>query len=144
MPRPYSDDLRWRMVYQRIFYERSYDEIGSQLFVCPKTVYRTVSTFLTTGYVKPCCLGRLNGSTTLFPHAEYIIVDCLLQAPQIQLSEIANYITNATGSTFAPQTLCRAIYRLGITRKKVNIKVILIAPVFDILISIKVSCFPCY
>ena len=66
-------------------------------------------------------------------------MDCLLQAPQIQLSEIANYITNATGSTFAPQTLCRAIYRLGITRKKVNIQVILIAPVFDILISIKVS-----
>ena len=68
----------------------------SQLFVCPKTVYRTVSTFLTTGDVKSCCLGRPNGSTTLFSHAEYIIMDCLLQTPQIQLSEIANYITNAT------------------------------------------------
>ena len=110
------------MVYQRIFYERSYDEIGSQLFVCPKTVYRTVSTFLTTGDVKPCSLGGPNGSTTLFPHAEYIIMDCLLRTPQIQLSEIANYITNTTGSAFGPQTLCRAIYRLGITRKKVNIK----------------------
>ena len=43
--------------------------------------------------VKPCCLGRANGSTTLFPHAEYIIMDCLLQTPQIQLSEIAIYIT---------------------------------------------------
>ena len=132
MPRPYLDDLRWRMVYQRIFYERSYDEIGSQLFVCPKTVYRTVSTFLTTGDVKPCCLGRPNGSTTLFPHAEYIIMDCLLQAPQIQLIEIANDITNAAASMFAPQMRCHAIYRLGITRKKVNIKFILIAHDFDI------------
>ena len=41
MPRPYSaDDLRWRMVYQRLFYQRRYKEIASQLFVCPKTVYR--------------------------------------------------------------------------------------------------------
>ena len=77
---------------------------------------------MTTGDVKPCCLGRPNGSTNLFAHAEYIIMDCLLQTPQIQLSEIANYITNATGSVLGPQTLCRAIYRLGITPQKVNIK----------------------
>ena len=49
-------------------------------------------------------------------------MDCLLQTPQIQLSEIANYITNATGSAFGPQTLCRATYRLEMTPQKVNIK----------------------
>ena len=31
MPAPYSDDLRWRMIYQRLFYNRHYDEIASQL-----------------------------------------------------------------------------------------------------------------
>ena len=31
MPRPYSaDDLRWRMVYQTLFYQRRYKEIASQ------------------------------------------------------------------------------------------------------------------
>ncbi len=117
---PYSDDLRWTMVYQRIFYQRSYDEIASQLFVCPKTVYRTIRTFLNTGDVKPCRLGRPSGSVTLFDHEEYILMECILQAPQIQLHEIANYISNATGSAFSPQTLCRTVYRLGITRKKVS------------------------
>ena len=48
MPRPYSNDLRWRMIDQRYFYNRSYEDIASQLFVCPKTVYRTVRTFLNT------------------------------------------------------------------------------------------------
>ncbi len=91
MPRPYSDDLRWRMVYQRIFYQRSYDEIASQLFICPKTVYQTIRTSLNTGNVKPCRLGRPSGSVTLFEHEEYILMECILRTPQIQLHEIANH-----------------------------------------------------
>jgi transposase len=102
MPRPYSDDLRWRMVYQKPFYEKSYEEIALQLFVCPKTVYRTIRTFLNTGDVKPCRPGRPTGSITLFPHEEYIIMDCLLRTPQIQLHEIENHISNATGLHLAP------------------------------------------
>ena len=59
MSRPYSaHDLRWRMVYQRLFYQRRYKEIASQLFVCPKTEYRTI-TFLNSGDVKPYRLGLL-------------------------------------------------------------------------------------
>ena len=71
-PRPYSaDDLRWRMVYQRLFYQRRYKQIASQLFVCPKTVYRTI-TFLNSGDVKPYRLGRPTGSAILFDHEESI------------------------------------------------------------------------
>ena len=66
--KPYSaHDLRWRMVYQRLFYQRRYKEIASQLFVCPKTVYRTI-TFLNSGDVKPYRLGRPTGSASLFDH----------------------------------------------------------------------------
>ena len=119
MPRPYSDDLRWRMVYQRLFFEKSHEEIALQLFVSPKALYRTISTFLNTGNVKPCRLGCPTGSITLFPHEEYIIMDCLLRSPQVQLHEMANHISNATGSAFGPRRLCRAVYRLGITRKMV-------------------------
>ena len=97
-------------------------EIASQtqLFVSSKTVYRTIRTFLNTGDVKPCRLGRPSESVTLFEHEEYILMECILQTPQIQLHEIANHIFNATGSAFGPQTLCRTMYRLGITRKKVS------------------------
>ena len=108
------------MVYQKLFFEKSYEKIALQLFVSPKTVYRTITTFLNPGDVKPCRLGRPTGSITLFPHEEDIIMDCLLRSPQMQLHEIANYVSNATGSAFGPRTLqCRAVYRLGITRKKV-------------------------
>ena len=124
MPRPFSDDLRWRMIFQRIFYQRTYDEIATQLFVSSKTVQRTCITFFNTGDVKPCCFGRPTGSVTLFFHEEYIIMDSILQTPQIQLNEIADLIINSTGSAFSAETLCKAIYRLGITRKKVsNVKI---------------------
>ena len=120
MPRQFSDDLRWRMIFQRIFYRRMYDEIATQLFVSSKTVYRTCTTFFNTGDVKPCCFGRPTGSVTLFLHEEYIIMDSILQTPQIQLNVIADHIINSTGSVFSAETLCKAVYRLGITRKKVS------------------------
>ena len=115
--------LRWRMIFQRLFYGRSYEEIALQLFVSSRTVYRTVSTFMNTGDVKPCRLGRPSGSITLFPHEEYIIMDCILQTPEIQLNEIANHIVKTTGSAFGPRTLCYALYRLGITPKKVLVAI---------------------
>ena len=61
MPKPYAEDLRRRMIFQRLSYERSYVAIASQLFVFPETVQRTISTFLSTGVVKPCNIGRPTG-----------------------------------------------------------------------------------
>ena len=120
MPRPYSDDLRWRMVYQKLFFEKSYEKVHCNYLLVQRLCIGRLARFLNTGDVKPCRLGRPTGSITLFPHEEYIIMDCLLRSPQMQLHEIANYISNATGSAFGPRTLqCRAVYRLGITRKKV-------------------------
>ena len=72
MPRPYSaHDLRWRMIYQRLFYRRKYKKIVSQLFVCPKTVYRTI-TFLNSGDVTPYRLGRSTGSASLLDREESV------------------------------------------------------------------------
>ena len=58
MPKPFSDDLRCRIIYQRLFYAKSYKETASQLFVSPRTVLMTVRTFLHTGDVKTCRIGR--------------------------------------------------------------------------------------
>ena len=122
MPRPCSaHDLRWRMVYQRLFYQRRYKEIASQLFVCPKTVYRTI-TFLNSGDVKPYRLGRPTGSASLFDHEESIRHNGLYSSntSDTTIHEIANYITSATGSSFRPQTLCHAVHMLRMTRKNVG------------------------
>ena len=94
-------------------YERSFAEIASQLMVCSETVRRTVSTFLNTGDVKPCNIGRPTGSISLIPHEEYIIMDCVFRMPQIQLHEITNHVLNVG-----------AVHRLGMTRIKVIVGMI--------------------
>ena len=78
------------MVYQHLFYQRSYKEIASQLFVSPQTVQRVWDIFVTTGDVSPCRVGRPEGSVSLLPHEEYLTMDSILQKPQTQLSEIAH------------------------------------------------------
>jgi hypothetical protein len=77
MPSPYSDDLRWKMVYQRLFYEKSYEQIASlQLFVSPTSLLFIGRLGTRRVMWKPCRLGRPTGSIALFPHEEYIILDC--------------------------------------------------------------------
>ncbi len=99
---------------------KSYNEIASQLFVSPRTVLKRIRTFLNTGDVKACCLGRPTASISLFPYEEYVVVDCVLRKPQIQLYEIAHFIFNTTGMSLCLETLCPVVYRLGITRNKVS------------------------
>ena len=110
------------MVYQRLFYQRSYKEITSQLFVCPKTVYRMIIyTFLNSGDVKPYRLGRPILEARVYSIMKSLsIMDCILRTTRIRLHEIANYITSATSSSFRPQTLCHAVHMLGMTRKNVG------------------------
>ena len=132
MPAPYSNDLRWRMIFQLIFYQRTYNEVATQLFVSAKTVYRTYRTFLYTGDVKPCTIGRPKDTNTFLAHEEFIIMDFILGMPHMQLNELANYIFNTTGSAFSEETLCKAVHRLGITRKKVYFKHVWIMHVIDI------------
>ncbi len=99
---------------------KSYNEIASQLFVSPRTVLKRVRTFLNTGDVKTCRLGRPTASISLFPYEEYVVVDCVLRKPQIQLYEIANFIFNATGLSLCLEMLCPVVYRPGITRNKMS------------------------
>ena len=47
----YSNDITWRMVYQRCGLGLSYKQIGEQLNVDPSTVCRTVQLFEETGTV---------------------------------------------------------------------------------------------
>ena len=134
MPRPFSEDLRWRMVFQRLFYARTFGEIAANLLVSPKTVQRTCNTFYMTGDVDHCCLGRPTQTTTLIPHEEYIIVESLLENPKIQLSEIAGRILTTTGSAFSTETLCKTVHRLGFTRKKVNaVGVVIVIRILNVL-----------
>jgi hypothetical protein len=76
MPKPYSDDLRWRLVWLKLFYGMSNVDISSTLFVSPKTVSRIYRLFVTTGNVtSPKVFWRPKGTTKLYEHEELIICE---------------------------------------------------------------------
>ena len=78
MPRLFFDDLRWKIIYQHLFYAKTCQEIATNLFVSPMTVKRTCVNFYATGDVKPWPIGRPPETTCLFPHEENMIMECLL------------------------------------------------------------------
>jgi len=79
----YSDDLRWRMVWQRLALGYTYKQIGANLGVDSSTVQRTTCLFERTGNVhkRPYPEGRLEKKLT--PTVELIIITLVIQNPGI-------------------------------------------------------------
>ena len=51
MPKAYSSDLRWRIVWSYLYRGQDIDEVAEQFFLCTRTVRRFVDLFLSTGDV---------------------------------------------------------------------------------------------
>ena len=62
MPAPYSDDLRWRVIWFVHILQHSVEEASFFLGVCERTVERYISKFPLNGDVKPEPVGRSYGS----------------------------------------------------------------------------------
>ena len=86
----YGLDIRWRMVYQRVYLELSFKAISQNLCVDVSTVRRTLDLFMLTGDVtkRPypeqhgCKLRRLTEDDQLF------ILNLVLERPGIYLHEL--------------------------------------------------------
>ena len=132
MPGAYSEDLRWRIIWYTFLLMRSDEEIAFQLFVCPRTVQRICQKFVLTGNVEAERVGRPVGTTTLHRHEEYIIIEAILKEPATRLHQLASTIQEQTGSEFDVSTVCRTLHRLGLTNKKVSIRITVTAYLFSL------------
>ena len=106
----YSNDLRWRIVYQRIA------KIAHNLNVAVNTVHRIYRFFEESGTVD-----------SLSPRKSWIVGD-LIYAVNYMLSELfwrthqctyGSYV-HVFGIEISPSTLCRTLRRYGLTRKKIR------------------------
>ena len=115
---PYSDDLRWRVVRQRLVKESSYRHIAESLDIALGTVHNIWERFQETGEVsasKAPPRERL-----LDEHCELLILGILDGELDIYLAELSQHLLEATGVEVSCPTLCRSLKRLGCTRKKVH------------------------
>ena len=114
--RPYSGDLRWRIVYQRIGMNLTYSKIASNLNVSTATAQRVYMQFERIGHVDPSKANRRD-TRTLDEHQELHVIGLMLQEPSLYLGEVCQQIKDTFGLELSPATVCRLFKRYGMTRK---------------------------
>lgn len=119
--RAYSDDLRWRMVYQTEALGKAYHEVACNLNVDASTVCRTLATFKSTGDVKPKLYPPNLGTTKLTEIDKLIILELVIEKPEMYLREIQQSLIEETGTSVDTSTIWRFLHQSGFTRQKLVI-----------------------
>ena len=109
----YSDDLRWRMVWQK--------EVGNHLNVDPSTVCRIVHIFHQTGDVSKRKYPRERAFRKLTKPLELYLLYLVLNCPGIYLRELTTNLLDTTGVEVAEYTICEFLHRVGFTRQKMKL-----------------------
>ena len=116
----YSNDLRWRMVYQRKVLKYNYAEISKNLGVDKSTVQRTVVLFDTTGAVDKKVYPKENSFRKLTLPAQLLILNLIIERPSAYLSEIQQEIENTLQIEVSISTICRFLKENGFSRQKLQ------------------------
>ena len=117
---PYSEDLRWRMIYQREGLGLSYDTIARNLCVDPATVWRTVELFNQTGNVSKK-YDASNLPRKLTDTVQFFILQLVLERPGILLREIKSEVECILGLQLAESTIRQFLHAQGFTRQKMQL-----------------------
>ena len=117
---PYSADLRWRVVWQRLGMELSFREIAFRLCIAPSTACEIFKRFESTGDVQPSSQPRRPSLHKLSESEERLIISLIMESPTLYLYEICKEIQKITGKLVSESTICRQLRRHGFTRKKIR------------------------
>ena len=115
--RAYGEDLKWRMVYQRLMLGLTYQQIAKNVSVDTSTVWRAVDKFQAEGTVssKYC-----KGPQTLTDFQQFVIMHTVLEKPSAYLREICTDLLVKTGTTVSESAICRFLQRNKFSRKKLH------------------------
>lgn len=116
----YANDLRWRVIYQRIGLHLPFEKIARNLNVATSTAHRICKLFEQTGSVDPRCRPDRDYPSSFDEHTELYIVGLVLSRPSIYLSEVCKEAFDAFHVSVSPSTICRLLRKRGITRKKIR------------------------
>ena len=78
---PYDKDLRWRIIYQRIGMNLTYNKISSNLNVSIATSQRIYSKFVQTGTIDRIKLAERRDVRRLDEHQELLVIGMILNKP---------------------------------------------------------------
>lgn len=114
----YSNDLRWRVVWQRLALDLKYQRIAENLSISVGTVHNVWQLFQDTGEVDP--RKRPKSEHKLDNYHSLYIIGLIAAYPALKLSEITKYVEEISGSVVSTSTICRLLANHGFTRKKIQ------------------------
>ena len=112
----YSNDLSWRIVYQRIAMNLPFVKIAQNLNIAVSTVHRIYRLFEESGTVDPLSPRKRLDYRRLDLRSELHVVGVILENPSMYLGELCLEVMQVFG---IPSTVCRTLKRYGLTRKKI-------------------------
>ena len=117
----YSENIRWRMVYQVKALKKSCCEVARSLNVDASKVCRVTGLFDRTGDVSPKAHSANPGTAKLTEIDKFIILELAIDKPGIYLREIQEQLHSETGTEVDMSTVCRFLHASGFTRQKLII-----------------------
>ena len=118
--RAYNDELRWRMVYQRLALGYSYKTIAMNLGVDTSTAWRMVRHFELTGNISKKQYNRCNLPIKVIDTVKLVVLHIVLENPGIYLREIRSKVLYLTGSDLSLSTICQLLSEQRFSRKKMR------------------------
>ena len=116
----YSEDLRWRMVWQRQALGYTYQKVAENLGVDKSTVYRTLQLFESSGSVEKRKYPKENAFRKLTTPAQLLILNLVVQKPGIYLHEMQRSLHDMLMIDVDLSTICRFLKDNGLTRQKLH------------------------
>ena len=112
----YSEDLRWRMVWQREALGHTYEQISKNLGVQS----RELLLFNATESVQKRPYPKERASRKLTPIAQLFILNLVLEKPGIYLHEVQRELETSLLLDISLSTLCTFLHKSGFTHKKLR------------------------
>ena len=119
MPLPYSDDLRWRIIWLHVYHNKPAEDVAKCLCVSVSTVYRYAQRYQATGDVSPC-IKRNGPHRVLGEYEEFVLMDLILALPGVYLRELQEHLYSKTLLWVGQSTICRTVHRIGMTRQRIK------------------------
>ena len=119
MPKSYSEELRWRVVYIVCLEGKTIQEVSRDMYVSHSTVDRLVHLYRTTGDVKSL-QDKHGPERKLSEFEELTVLQSFLNNPGVHLNEVQQELLDITGTWVSLATICKTAHRLGLTRQKMK------------------------
>ena len=113
----YSEDLRWRMVWQSQALSLSSATVARNLGVDISTVKRTVNLFERTGQVRKRAYPGGRAFSVITEPVQLYILHMLLDRPGIYLREIQAALLDEIGIDVTESAICKVLKKAGFTRQ---------------------------